>query len=57
VSRWKSNLANPKQWIDISSIIFSFPVKNNVTINNIIMINVNHATKAKQNLDVTIETI
>jgi hypothetical protein len=46
VNKWKSNLASPKQWVDIS----------NVTINSIIMINVNHATKAKQNLDVTIET-
>ncbi len=57
VSKWKCNLANPKQWVDISSILLSFPTRNNVTINSIIMINVTHATKAKQNLDVTNETI
>jgi hypothetical protein len=56
VNKWKSNLASPKQWVDISSILFLFLAKSNVTMNSIIMINVNHATKAKQNLDVTIET-
>jgi len=57
VNKWKSNLASPKQWVDISSILFLFLAKSNVTMNSIIMINVNNATKAKQNLDVTIETI
>ncbi len=57
VSKWKCNLVDPKQWVDISSVLFSFPTRNNVTINSIIMINVNHVTKAKQNFDVTNETI
>jgi hypothetical protein len=54
MSKWKCNLANPKQWVDISFILFSFPTKSNVTINNIIMISANHATKAKQNLNDTL---
>jgi hypothetical protein len=52
VSKWKCNLVDPKQWVDISSVLFSFVARNNVTFNNIIMINANCATKAKQNLDV-----
>jgi hypothetical protein len=40
------------------SILFSFnSTRSNVTINNIIMINVNHGTKTKQNFDATNETI
>jgi hypothetical protein len=50
---WKCNLVDPKQWVDISSILFSFLARNNVTFNNIILISPHHATKAKQNLDVT----
>ncbi len=57
MSKWKCNLADPKQWVDISFVLFSFPTRNNATINSIIMINVNHATKAKQNLNVINETI
>jgi hypothetical protein len=57
VSKWKCHLADLKQWIDISSILFSFLARSNVTINRIIMISANHATKAKQNLDVVNETI
>jgi hypothetical protein len=50
-------LADPNQWVDISFVLFSFPTRSNVTINSIIMINVNRATKVKQNLDVVNETI
>jgi hypothetical protein len=57
VNKWKCNVVVPKQWVDISSIIFSFLARNNVIINNIIMISANLATKAKQNLDVVNETI
>ncbi len=49
VSKWKCNLIDPKQWVDI--ILFSFLARSNVTFNNIIMISANRATKAKQNLD------
>jgi hypothetical protein len=57
VSKWKCNLVNLKQWVDISFVLMSFLAKSNVIINNIIMINVNHATKAKQNFDATNEFI
>ncbi len=38
LSKWKCNLADPKQWVDISLVQFSFPAKSNVMINSIIMI-------------------
>ncbi len=50
-------LVNPKQWVNISSMVFSFSTRSNVTISNITMISVIHATKAKQNIDATNETI
>jgi hypothetical protein len=56
VIKWKYNLPDPKQWVDISSVLSSFPTISNITVNNIIMINVNYAIKAKQNLDVANET-
>jgi len=56
-NKWKCNLLDPKQWVDISSIIFSFLARNNVIINSIIKINVNYATKAKQNLDASNKTM
>jgi hypothetical protein len=52
MSKWKCNLVDPKQWVDISFILLSFPSKS-----NIIMISVNYATKAKQNLDVANDTL
>jgi hypothetical protein len=57
VSKWKCNLVDPKQWVDFSFVLISFLVESNVIINNIIMINVNHVTKAKQNFDATNEII
>jgi hypothetical protein len=57
VSKWKCNLVYPKLWVDISSILYSFPTRSNVTINSIMMISVNHVTKAKQNLYVINEII
>ncbi len=57
MNKQKCNLIDPKQWVDISSIILSFLARNNVTINSIKMISANLATKAKQNLDVVNETI
>jgi threonine/homoserine/homoserine lactone efflux protein len=38
VNKWKCNLADPKQWVDISSNLFSFLAKNHVTINSIIVL-------------------
>jgi threonine/homoserine/homoserine lactone efflux protein len=57
VNKCKCNLVNPKQWVNILSMVFSFSTKSNVIINNITMISVIHVTKAKQNLDATNETI
>ncbi len=57
VSKQKCNLVDPKQWVDFSFVLISFLAKNNVIINNIIMINVNHVIKAKQNFDATNEII
>jgi hypothetical protein len=34
LNKWKCNLANWKQWVNISSIQLSFPTISNVTINN-----------------------
>jgi hypothetical protein len=51
MNKWKCNLANPKQWVDISFVLFSFLARNIVIINIIIMINVNNVIKAKQNLN------
>ncbi len=54
-------MANPKQWVNISNVLLSFPTRSNVTINVIIIISVhhaiNHVAKAKQSLNVTNETI
>ncbi len=36
--KWKCNLSNPMQWVDIDSIAFSFPTGKNTTMNNIITI-------------------
>ncbi len=35
LNKWKCNFVNWKQWVNISSIQFSFPTTSNVTINNI----------------------
>jgi hypothetical protein len=51
LSKWKCNHANLKQWVEISSILFSFSTRNNTTINLIINISVTHASKAKANFD------
>jgi hypothetical protein len=51
------NLIYLKQWVDISSVLFAFPIRSNVIINNITMISAIHATKAKQNLYVAHEIV
>lgn len=50
LSKWKCNLGDPKQWVDIL-FVFSF-AKSNMTINSIVTISVTHASKARANLDV-----
>jgi hypothetical protein len=33
VIKWKCNLTDPKQWVDISSVLSSIPIKSNIIIN------------------------
>jgi hypothetical protein len=51
LSKWKCNHVDPKQWVEISFIMFSFLARSNTTINSIISISATHASKAKANLD------
>jgi hypothetical protein len=53
LNKWKNNHADPKQWVEISSIVFSFSTRSNSIVNSIININTTHASKAKTNLDAT----
>jgi hypothetical protein len=50
--KWKCNLADPKQWLDISTILFSFTILKNTTNKNQINILVTYLNRAKVNLDV-----
>jgi hypothetical protein len=52
LSKWKCNHANPKQWVEIFSIMFFFSTRSNITINSNISINATHASKAKSNINV-----
>jgi len=52
LSKWKSNHEDPKQWVKISCVTFSFLARSNITIHSMISISVTHASKAKTNLDV-----
>jgi hypothetical protein len=52
LTKWKSNHANPKQWVKISYVTFSFSTRSDITIHSTISISVTHASKAKANLDV-----
>ncbi len=40
------------QWVDIDSIVFSFPTRKNTTMNNIITISDVHASRATTNINV-----
>jgi hypothetical protein len=42
--KWKCNLLDPMQWVDIVFIMFSFPTKKNTTMNNILTINDMHVS-------------
>jgi hypothetical protein len=52
LNKWKSNHVDPKQWVQIFCIAFSFWTKSNIIIHSMISINATHAFKAKVNLDV-----
>jgi hypothetical protein len=49
--KWKCNLAYLKQWLNISTIFFSFPTWKNTTNKCQISIPTTYASKAKVNLD------
>jgi hypothetical protein len=51
--KWKCNLANPNQWLDISAIFFLFLLEKNITNKSQISIPSTYANKTKFNLDTT----
>jgi len=50
--KWKCNLTDLKQWLDISAILFSFPTQKNTTNKSQISSPGTYATRAKVNFDV-----
>jgi hypothetical protein len=50
---WKCNLANPKQWLHISTILLSFSIQKNTTNKSQITIPTTYASRAKINLNAT----
>jgi len=50
--KWKCNLAHPKQWLNISTIFFSFPTWKNTTNKSQINISTTYTSRVKVNLDV-----
>jgi hypothetical protein len=52
LSKWKCNLGNPKQWVDILFVLFSFATQSNMTINSIVTNNATHGSKVRINFDV-----
>jgi len=50
LNKWKCNHADPKQWVEIFSVTFSFSARSNTTINSVINISATHASKVKANL-------
>ncbi len=53
--KWKCNLVDPRQWVEIDSITFSFPVRKYTTMNNIITISDVHVSQTRANIDVANE--
>jgi hypothetical protein len=51
--KWKCNLINLEQWLDISTILFSFLVRKNTTNKSQISNHATYAGRAKVNLDAT----
>ncbi len=51
LNKWKNNHVDPKQWVKISCIAFSFSTKSNIIIHSMINISATHAFKAKVNFD------
>jgi hypothetical protein len=51
VAKWKCNLEDPKYWLDINSMAFSYPFKNNITNISIMTISPSHHAKAQDNFE------
>jgi hypothetical protein len=51
LNKWKSNHVDPKQWVKISCVTFSFLAKSNIIVHSTINISATHAFKAKASLD------
>jgi len=51
--KWKCNLIDSQQCLDISTVLFSFPAQKNTTNKSQINIPVVYVGKAKINLDAT----
>jgi hypothetical protein len=49
--KWKCNLLDPEQWHHISGIIFSIPVRKNITNKSQINIFATYANRVKVNLN------
>jgi hypothetical protein len=50
--KWKCNLVDLKQWFDISTILFFFPMQKNTTKKIQTNIFATYATRIKVNIDV-----
>jgi len=52
LNKWKNNHVDPKQWVKISCVVFSFSTRSNIIVHSMISIIATHASKAKVHLDV-----
>ncbi len=51
VGKWKCNLNDPMQWLNLNFVAFSFHSKKNIFVNNTITSSDVHANWAKTNID------
>jgi hypothetical protein len=51
LSKWKSNHADQKQWVEFFCFTFLFSARSNIIIHSMINISVAHAFKAKIDFD------
>jgi hypothetical protein len=49
--KWKCNLSDPMQWLDIDSIAFLFPSRKNITMNSTITISDVHVSHVRTNIE------
>jgi hypothetical protein len=53
LNKWKCNLVDPKQWVEISFVMFFFLARNKTIVDSIVSISATYAFKAKTNIDAT----